>query len=104
MRTAHILGAAILAIVLQSATAVPAAAFGDKCHYPGVQARGAVASSMSGAMNNAIRAWQSATARSFGPRAANWYYSGDRNIACSWNRAGDRINCVASAVPCQPRR
>lgn len=94
------IGAALVA----ASPAAPAHAFGDKCYYPGVQARGDVRSTMSGARDAAIAAWQRQADRAHGRAAANWFYSGDRTITCDWDRTGTRIRCVAVAVPCRPKR
>lgn len=90
------------ALSLQSAA--PASAFGDKCYYPGIQVRGETRGSMQSAHRSAISAWQATAERQHGRRAANWYYSADRTIDCSWNRSGSEISCVATAAPCRPRR
>ncbi|MEQ1648099.1 MAG: hypothetical protein ABL898_05880 [Hyphomicrobiaceae bacterium] len=98
-----LLKAALSATALTILSVVPANAFGDKCYYPGIQARGDVRSSMQSAQQSAIANWQLIAERQHGRRAANWYYSGDRTIECSWNRSGSQIRCVAVAVACRPR-
>lgn len=76
-----------------------AQAFGDTC-LRDVRAQGSAQSTMTGARNAAIAAWESSVRKRHGSRFANWYYSGDRLIDCSWNASGARIRCVASALPC----
>lgn len=95
----------IIGLALMSFGATgPAQAFGDQCYYPGVQARGDVRSTMSGARDAAIAAWERQAARKHGARAADWFYSADRGISCSWDNSGRRIRCVAVAAPCRPKR
>lgn len=78
-------------------------AFGDVCHKD-VVARGSVEGSMSKARNAAIAAWETKVATLHGPRFANWWYSGDRAVECSWNKKGNRIWCNAVAIPCARKR
>lgn len=103
MRLSHLLSL-IFGAALGALTSISdARAFGDKCYYPGFHARGEVRSSMGGAQQAAIRAWEVKAARTHGTRAADWYYSADRTISCDWDRSGRRISCVAVAAPCRPR-
>jgi hypothetical protein len=95
--------AASAAVALAAALPSEAAAFGDQC-YGDVKARGSVQGSMSSARNAAIAAWESAASRRYGSRFANWYYSGDRTIDCSWDNSGRRIQCTALAGPCGRKR
>jgi len=92
------------AVLVAAAPTAPAQAFGDKCYYPGIQARSDARSSMAGARDAAIAAWQYQAERTYGRRAANWNYSGDRTVTCSWDRSGSRFRCIAVAVPCRPKR
>lgn len=92
--------AAALALCLMADDAL---AFGDVCHKD-VAARGAVESSMSRAQTSAIAAWEKKVAAIHGRRFANWWYSGERLIECSWNKAGSRFSCNAIAIPCGRRR
>jgi hypothetical protein len=78
--------------------ATPAEA--TRCLYPERAVTGAPRNSMTAAQNSAIAAWQKAVQRNKGSRYANWYYSGDRTIACRWNDRGTMFRCQASAVPC----
>lgn len=93
----YIVPAAALAML--TFTSGDARAFGDKC-YRDVSARGSVQGSMSRAQSAAIAAWESAAYRRHGRGFADWYYSGDRTISCSWDKSGARIVCVAVAMPC----
>lgn len=68
-----------------------------------MKATGSVQSSMSHARDAAVAAWESAVARRYGSRFANWYYSADRTFECSWNDPS-RIRCVAIAGPCGRKR
>jgi hypothetical protein len=78
--------------------ATPAEA--TRCLYPERAVTGAPRNSMSAAQQSAIAAWQKSVVRNHGTRYANWYYSGDRTIACRWNDRGTVFRCQASAVPC----
>ncbi len=78
----------------------PAAAFGDRCFYPGLTGKGAAQGSMSAAYSAARAAWESAAAKKHGRRYADWWYSGDREFSCNWNKSGSRISCTAYAVAC----
>jgi hypothetical protein len=93
---------ALVAAVLAWPTS-EARAFGDKC-YKDVKAQGSVQGTMGRARSAAIAAWESATQRKHGSSFANWYYSGDRTIDCSWDASGTRIRCVAVAQPCGHKR
>lgn len=84
-------------------TAGDAFAFGDTCRKD-VAARGAVETSMSRARGAAIAAWETKVSAIHGRRFADWWYSGDRLIECSWNRSGTRFTCNAVAIPCGRRR
>ena len=77
-----------------------ASAFGDRCFYPNLAARGGVQGSMSAARSSAIAAWEQAARRRHGARFADWWYSGDRTIDCSWDNSGRRIRCTADAAAC----
>lgn len=103
----NLLRAAVLALLLPwlapASTATPAHAFGDQCHRD-VKATGDIAGSMSSARASAIAAWESAVARQYGRRYADWYYSADRTFTCSWDASGRRIRCVAIAGPCGRKR
>ena len=87
-------------LVATSASIAPAAAFGDRCFYPGISVRGSVQGSMSAARSSSTSAWESRAARAHGRRYADWWYSGDREIDCSWDKSGRRFTCVAYAVAC----
>jgi hypothetical protein len=106
MRTVivHGLGVAAVMALLSS----PASAFGyhlgSEACYEFVSAKGAVSSSYRTAMSNAAAAWESRIARSHGRVYANWYYSADRTISCTWNTSGSQITCVARAGPCGPKK
>jgi hypothetical protein len=76
-----------------------AQAFGDRC-YRDVTVRGVQRGSMSSARESAINAWEAAVRQRHGVRFADWYYSGDRSIDCSWNTNGSRFYCRAVALPC----
>ena len=97
-----------LALVLFAALAViptrssEAQAFGDTC-LGDVRAKGREQGSMTGARNAAIAAWESSVQKRHGRRFADWYYSGDRSIDCSWDASGTRIRCIAAALPCGRR-
>ena len=95
-------GAALVALI-SLAAAGDAHAFGDTCRKD-VASKGSVQGSMSAARNAAIAAWETQTSKVYGNRYANWWYSGDRTIDCSWDRSGTRIRCTAVAIPCAPRR
>jgi hypothetical protein len=89
-----------LTLAFGSFEAQPAAAFGDKCFYPGITAKGSPQSSMSAAYSSARSAWESRAAKKYGRRSADWWYSGDREFSCTWNTSGSRISCTAYAVAC----
>ena len=101
MRTFRTLVAAVAVTTLLHSA--PAHAFGDTCRAQ-VKATGKSAHSMHGAHHNAIHAWEHAVRHMDGRRFADWYYSGDRTLACSWPADGRHITCVASALPCAPGR
>lgn len=94
---------ALVTILALAAGPIDAHAFGDTCRKD-VSARGSVQGSMSKARNAAIAAWETKAARQHGSRYANWYYSGDRTIDCSWDATGRRIQCTAIAGPCGRNR
>ena len=73
--------------------------FGDQC-LRDVRAKGSVQNTMGRARSAAIAAWESTVRQRHGSRFANWYYSGDRTIDCSWDQSGTRIRCTATALPC----
>jgi hypothetical protein len=77
-----------------------AQAFGDRCFYPPHSVRGSTQASMSAARGAAIAQWERSAARKYGRAYANWWYSGDREISCSWDASGRRITCAAIAVAC----
>jgi hypothetical protein len=91
------------AVFVSPATTREADAFGDVC-YRDVIVKGGMASTLRGAHRAAIDAWEARVARQYGPRHANWYYSGDRTFECSWDVTGTRIRCIARAIPCGPKR
>jgi hypothetical protein len=94
---------AVVAAALLALPTTEAQAFGDQC-FRDVKAQGSVQSSMGRARTAAIAAWESAAQRKHGSRFANWYYSGDRTIDCSWDASGTRIRCTAVAQPCGRKR
>lgn len=94
----RVVGAALAGLVM-ICSAGEAFAFGDTCHKD-VVARGRVEGSMSKARDAAIAAWEKKVANVHGQRFANWWYSGDRAVECSWNKSGNRIWCNAIALPC----
>ena len=96
--------AAALATLASGSWTAPASAFGDRCIYPGVTARGSAQPSMGKAYAAARSAWEAQTARQHGKRYADWWYSGDRTFDCSWNNSGSKIVCVAYAAPCGRKR
>ncbi len=79
--------------------AAPAWAFGDVCHGP-VAAKGHREHDKHVAMASAIRHWQHSASHKHGARFADWYYSGDRSISCSWDAPGRHFWCTATARPC----
>lgn len=95
----RILGAVTILAIATAVSAGDALAFGDVC-LKDVVARGTVQGSMTKARNAAIAAWETKVATQHGPRFANWWYSGDRAIDCSWNKSGNQIRCNAVAIPC----
>lgn len=92
-----------VASIITLAGAGEALAFGDTC-LKDVVARGSVQGSMSKARSAAVAAWETKVATVHGQRFANWWYSGDRAIDCSWNKSGSRIWCNAVAIPCARKR
>ena len=90
------------AAVLALATPSEAQIFADTC-LRDVRAKGAVRNTMGRALNAVIGAWESTVRQRHGGRFANWYYSGDRTIDCSWDSSGTRIRCTATALPCGRR-
>jgi hypothetical protein len=77
-------------------------AFGDVCHGP-MSAKGHKEHDRHAAMASAIRHWQHAASHKYGSKFANWYYSGDRTISCSWDAPGRHFTCGATARPCGRR-
>ena len=55
------------------------------------------------AMRSAIRHWQNHARDEYGAGFADWYYSGDRTISCTWDDKGVHYVCKATAKPCGPR-
>jgi hypothetical protein len=96
----RLLGILVLSFAFNCLETAPAAAFGDKCFYPGITAKGSAQSSMGAAYSSARSAWNSSAAKKYGRRYADWWYSGDREFSCSWNASGSRIVCTAYAVAC----
>ena len=95
--------AVALVTAILALSAPEAQALGDQC-YRDAKAQGSVQGSIDRARNSAIAAWESAAQRKHGNRFADWYYSGDRTIDCSWDASGTRIRCVAVALPCGRKR
>ena len=91
--------ALLAAAILAFAPASDAQAFGDTC-LRDVRAGGRVQNTMGRARSAAIAAWESTVQQRHGRRFADWYYSGDRTIDCSWDGTGTRIRCTAAALPC----
>jgi hypothetical protein len=89
----------IAAALLSLTAPSEAQAFGDTC-LRDVRAKGSVQNSMGRARSAAITAWESTVRQRHGSRFANWYYSGDRTIDCSWDNSGTQIRCSAIALPC----
>lgn len=52
------------------------------------------------AIDAAIASWRREARRLHGRRFASWWYSGDRIVACTWDKRGVRYRCRASALPC----
>jgi hypothetical protein len=92
-----------LATVILAMPSTDAQAFGDQC-YRDVRAQGSVQNSMGRARSAAITAWEGAIQNRYGSRFADWYYSGDRTIDCTWDASGTRIRCTAVAQPCGRKR
>ena len=88
-----------LAAILATGAPSEAQAFGDTC-LRDVRAKGSVQNTMGRARSAGIAAWESTVRQRHGSRFANWYYSGDRSIDCSWDQSGTRIRCTATALPC----
>lgn len=95
--------ALVLAAACLALPTTEAHAFGDQC-YRDVRAQGSVQNTMGRARNAAIGAWENAAQKRHGSRFADWYYSGDRTIDCSWDTSGTRIVCKATALPCGRKR
>jgi hypothetical protein len=92
-------GAGLIAVFGLAATTDSAQAFGDRC-YGNVRVTGQKVSSMQDARASARAAWENTVSRRYGANFAAWTYSGDRTFECSWNGDGQRIRCIADAVPC----
>jgi hypothetical protein len=101
------LGLAIAGLVIGLFSLITGAedaqAFGDTCHNP-LHVRGDVRNSYSSAMASARANWETAVARRHGGRFANWYYSGDREMECTWDRSETRFRCTTTAMPCGRKR
>lgn len=95
--------AAIMLVVLVAATAaggtVAPAVAGEVCKKP-VSAVGRQVRGEGNARTSAIAAWQRATARQYGRRFADYYYSGDRSFSCTWDPQGVTYRCGVTAMPC----
>ena len=98
------LGVIAVSLLVSTFAVAPAAAIGDQCFYPGLTAKGSAQGSMGAAYSAARAAWETAAAKKHGRRNADWWYSGDREFACSWNTSGSRIVCTAYAVACGRKR
>ncbi len=81
-----------------AASALPAFAH-DDCRGP-VAATGRDHGSRRAAVLSAEGAWQASAADLMGIRYANWNYSGEREVACSWADDGSWYRCTARARPC----
>jgi hypothetical protein len=93
-----VLAAAAVAAVSMAFAAAPGMAF-DKC-YPALSAKGETEDSMREAMEEAKKAWHKAAEKKYDDDFDNWYYSGDRSIACKWDPKGTKFTCTATARPC----
>lgn len=80
-----------------------AQAFGDQCFNP-LRVEGQDRSSMRAAMASARHQWERVVTQRQGGRYADWYYSGDRSMDCTWDRSGTVIRCTTTATPCGPKR
>jgi hypothetical protein len=91
----------VTAYVFAVSSTTPAAAFfgGETCKRP-VTAVGAKVRGEGNARNSAIAAWQRETARKYGRRFADYYYSGDRTFTCTWDSRGVYYKCGVTALPC----
>lgn len=93
-----VLLAGLVATASLTAMSGAASAFGDVC-YPAIRDEGE-GRSLHAAMHDAIDSWRHAVKHKYGAKYANWWYSGDRNIDCTWNATATHFRCAARATPC----
>lgn len=92
--------AAALAVV-SSVSFAGAASATDVCLRPLI-AKGNSHSDYFTAMAHAMKAWEFGVARRDGRRFANWNYSIERGVTCTWRGDGRNAiyTCTANAQPC----
>lgn len=69
------------------------------CHGP-LQASGQKFASERMARASARGYWQKAAARKHGPAFADWYYAGEREEFCNWDKSGRYFWCSTRGRPC----
>lgn len=89
----------IAASIVVHADNAQAFSFGT-CKKSPVSAEGGVRRGEHNAMRAAIAAWQQKTRKMHGSRFADYGYSGDRSISCTWDANGVTYRCRATALPC----
>lgn len=80
-----------------------ARAFGDTCKAP-LQAGSGRQADIRAARAAAISAWQRGAMKRNGAPYADWYYSADRAVNCTWPEPATYVHCVAVASPCARAR
>jgi hypothetical protein len=90
--------AGLAALAVSSLGSAPATAW-DTCHAP-LKGKGHKTHDMRSAMASAKHHWVHAADDKYDSKFADWYYSGDRSISCSWDKPGRHFWCTATARPC----
>jgi hypothetical protein len=98
VRARGLMSSAVLGLAALLVFSAPAAAT-DVCKAP-LSANGGVVTGWKPSMAAARTAWERKAARTHGARFANWWYSGDRTIECTWDDRGITYRCRATAIPC----
>jgi hypothetical protein len=94
------LGKLALGVVALAIAGIGGAQAGDVCKKA-VTEEGGCFTSERAAKRSAIKAWENCVRDEHGAAFANWWYSGDRTISCTWT--DDKVpvyTCAAKALPC----
>lgn len=79
---------------------VSGAVAGDVCKKAVTETGGCFTSERA-AKRSAIKAWEDCVRGEHGAAFANWWYSGDRTISCTWtDEKVPAYTCTAKALPC----